>query len=144
MKILITLIMFLPIYGLTQLNLEIGAKIGKSTTKIFIPNGSLIDSYIVLSDSIEYTLGVNKQSELVFISTSDPKFSVEGTKIGDFIIGLENENKIGYITGWGYYIQLNENWYAGFDCKSKPKENSKIEWIFSYKFQKNKSNIFRQ
>ena len=45
-----------------------------------------------------------------------------------------NNREIGYIPGWGYYIEIESGWYAGFDSKTKPNEESRILWFFKYNF----------
>ena len=34
----------------------------------------------------------------------------------------------------GYYIEIESGWYAGFDSKTKPNEESRIECFFKYNF----------
>lgn len=112
---------------------------------IFIPNGSFINAFPVVMNNIEYKVGVLNNT-IIYIQTRDKNFTINNLKINDklpesYIINREfvsipayNNREIGYIPGWGYYIEIESGWYAGFDSKTKPNEESRIECFFKYKF----------
>ena len=112
---------------------------------IFIPNGSFINAFPVVMNNIEYKVGVLNNT-IIYIYTDDKNFTINNLKINDklpesYIINREfvsipayNNREIGYIPGWGYYIEIESGWYAGFDSKTKPNEESRIECFFKYNF----------
>ena len=112
---------------------------------IFIPNGSFINAFPVVMNNIEYKVGVLNNT-IIYIYTDDKNFTINNLKINDklpesYIINREfvsipayNNRELGYIPGWGYYIEIESGWYAGFDSKTKPNEESRIECFFKYNF----------
>ena len=111
---------------------------------IFIPNGSFINAFPVVMNNIEYKVGFLNNT-IIYIYTDDKNFTINNLKINDKLpesynnrefvsIPAYNNREIGYIPGWGYYIEIESGWYAGFDSKTKPNEESRIEWFFKYNF----------
>lgn len=145
-KIFITLIVACSISCSSAQDLKLGTNFTEKVntkSKVLIPSGSLVNSQTFRYQGIEYTMGIDSSNKLVFVSTDDSMFSVEGFKINDGILKLYDETKIKYIAGWGYYIKINSEWYAGFDIGSRPNQNSKIQWFFKYKFSEGNQNLFK-
>ena len=118
----------------TQLALNSSYENTKATdTYVLIPNGALVDSHQIIENNIEYTVGV-VNGRIKYVSTFDKDFTVGGLRINDLLPKSFSNRQWGYRPGWGYYIELDAGWYAGFDFKTKPTEESRIQWFFKYDF----------
>ena len=95
---------------------------------ILIPYNNLIKGINVLYDGIEYTLGISDNQTIVYVSTNDKHFSVNGFKVGDEI------SKAQTIPGWGNYVNVNEEWYAAWMPMNKDEKKGKIQWFFKCDF----------
>lgn len=130
-----------------QKNLKLGSKMDENkqiSSKILIPSGSLIDSFSAKYNNNTFIFGVNKDETVVFISTVDPVFEIEGFKINDDISKIFDGTQVNYIAGWGYYLKINSEWFAGFDFNTKPTKNTKIQWFFKYKFSEGNNKLFKE
>jgi hypothetical protein len=126
-RIFLILILFSLFSCKAQKGINIGSKIEqnmKSNSKILIPSGALVNSVSYLQNNSSFTLGVKDDNTVVYISTVDPNFEIEGFKINDDISKIYESSKVKYVIGWGYYIKINSDWYAAFDINSKPSINS--------------------
>lgn len=129
-----------------QNKFQLGAQINgdiSSRNKIMIPSGALLDVKEIHYKNISYTLAISENKKIKYISTKDSKFSVEKLKINDDISKIFDETKIKYIPGWGYYMKVNSEWYAGLDFRMKPTKSSKIGWFFKYEFSEPNPNLFK-
>lgn len=145
-RIFLILIQFCLFSCKAQKGINIGSKIEqnmKGNSKILIPSGALVNSVTYLYNNNSFTLGINDDNSLVYISTVDPNFKIEGFKINDDISKIYENSKVKYAIGWGYYIQIDSDWYAGFDINSKPTKLSKIQWFFKYRFIEGNKNLFK-
>jgi hypothetical protein len=106
-----------------------------NNTFIFIPNGALINSFPIVENNIEYTVGV-LNNIIIYIGTTDKNFTISNLKINDLLPESYFNREWGYSTGWGYYIEIESGWYAGFDFQTKPDEESRIQWFFKFNFNK--------
>ncbi|NLL29245.1 MAG: hypothetical protein GX259_10665 [Bacteroidales bacterium] len=106
-----------------------------NNTFIFIPNGALINSFLIVENNIEYTVGV-LNNIIIYIGTTDKNFTIGNLKINDLLPESYFNREWGYSTGWGYYIEIESGWYAGFDFQTKPNEESRIQWFFKFNFNK--------
>lgn len=106
-----------------------------NNTFIFIPNGALINSFLIVENNIEYTVGV-LNNIIIYIGTTDKNFTISNLKINDLLPESYFNREWGYSTGWGYYIEIESGWYAGFDFQTKPDEESRIQWFFKFNFNK--------
>lgn len=102
-------------------------------TFVFIPNGLSVNSYSVIEKNIEYTVGVLK-NKIIYIGTTDKNFTISGLKIGDKLPETYFSKEWGYRPGWGYYIEIESGWFAGFDFQTEPNYESRIQWFFKYDF----------
>lgn len=130
-----------------QENINLGSKMDKylpSTSKILIPSGALVEAATYSYDKSLFTIGMNQDRVAVYVSTVDPNFEVNGFRINDELLKKFENSKVHYITGWGYYIQIDADWFAGFDVNLKPTEKSKIQWFFKYKFSEGNKNLFEE
>lgn len=129
----------------SQTSIKLGNKMNEnsqSTSRILILSGALVNAVTSQHNSNSFTIGVNDNKTVVYISTIDPNFEIKGFKINDDISKIFESSKVHYIIGWGYYIKIDSDWYAGFDISSKPNKNSKIQWFFKYKFSEGSRNLF--
>lgn len=103
---------------------------------ILIPYNNLIKGINVFYDGIEYTLGISDNQTIVFISTNDKLFSVNGFKVGDEI----KTSKARTIPGWGNYVNVNEEWYAAWMPmnNNENEKKGKIQWFFKFDFENDK------
>jgi hypothetical protein len=70
--------------------------------------------------------------EIIFLSTTDPDFVVNKKKyIGLPLSSFSNKNDITIIMGWGGYIKVTRDWYAGFDDR-KLSDSSKVRFLFKF------------
>ena len=106
---------------------------GMNNTLIFIPDGSCVSSYRVIDNNIEYDIGVYKNT-IIFISTSDKDFTVNGLRVNDHMPASMLNRDIGFRSGWGYYVEIVSGWYAGFDYGKRPTIDSPILFFFKYDF----------
>jgi len=76
-------------------------------------------SYRVIDSGILYTIGVDGEERVRFVSTSDAAFaSPEGLRVGDAAAVAEKAapgEKIRSELGWGHFIALPSGWYAFID-----------------------------
>ena len=104
-----------------------------TNSKTLIPDGSLVSSYTIIDNNIEFGIGV-RNDKIIFIGTNDKKFSVNGLKIGDVLSDEYITREIRKIPGWGYYVEIGSGWYAGFDFHERPDEKTPILFFFQYDF----------
>lgn len=132
---------------MAQENLNLGYKVSEKTesnSKVLIPSGVVVDAVISHYNNCSFTIGMNENKTIVFVSTADPNFVIGGFRVNDDISKIFKNSKMNYIIGWGYYIQIDSDWYAGFDFNSKPTERSKIQWFFKYKFYQGNKKLFKE
>ena len=106
-------------------------------TFIFAPNGALIKSFSIIEKNIEYTVGVSLNDKTIYIGTIDKKFTISGLKINDLLPKSYFDREWGYSAGWGYYVEIESGWYAGFGFQTKPNRESRIQWFFKFDFTNN-------
>lgn len=107
----------------------------KSNEGVLIPSGALVNSFPLVENNIEYTVGVNND-KIIYISTADKNFRINNLKINDLLPESYFNREWGYIPGWGYYMEIESGWYAGFDFQTKPDKESRIQWFFKFDFNK--------
>ena len=118
----------------TQLTLNSSFKDTRATNmKVIVPNNDLIDAYQIKEGRVAYTVG-GKNGEIVYVQTIDKAFTVGGLRVGDPLPKAFADREIGYRLGWGYYVEIEAGWYAGFDHTTRPTEGSRIQWFFKYAF----------
>ncbi|WP_316634375.1 hypothetical protein [uncultured Flavobacterium sp.] len=141
LKILVLCPWMMMVSCATVSHLNLGSKVQtqNSSDKILIPSGALVPEKKVSIKNIKYSLGISN-NEVIYVSTSDKAFQIDDSRIGN-IIGMKVMNAK-LIPGWGYYVKLENDWYAGINFKEKITANSKIEWFFKYKFNES-TNVFK-
>ena len=102
-------------------------------TLIFIPNGAFVNSHTVMENGIEYTVGV-QDGRIVYVDTVDKNFTIRGLRINDRLPRSYEGKEWGYRPGWGYFKEIDSGWYALFDFRKKPTEESRIEAFFKCLF----------
>ncbi|QEH40698.1 hypothetical protein [Chitinophaga sp. XS-30] len=76
--------------------------------------------------------GAVKEKKVVFISTSDPDFVINGKKyIGATLSSIRNRNSILTVPGWGRYLSIEDNWNAAFGFESVS-DSSRIVFLFKH------------
>lgn len=118
------------------LTLALGSPINnleKSNSWILIPNNDLVESHNIMVDGINFTIGV-RDGIIVYICTSDGKFTINNYQIGTPIPEDLFDRELGYTPGWGYYLEIGSGWYACFDFTKKTAEKSPIQFFFKYDF----------
>ncbi len=88
-----------------------------------------------MSDELGAKIGV-LNNIIIYIGTTDKNFTISNLKINDLLPESYFNREWGYSTGWGYYIEIESGWYAGFDFQTKPDEESRIQWFFKFNFNK--------
>lgn len=111
----------------------------KSNGYILLPNNALAKCVEIEEEGIKYSLGLSDDNKVIFISTTDTLFSINGIKTGDCISSFCDVEKIefeckndNYTPGWGYYIPIGDGWFAAFNFKEKPNKNSLVQYLFKY------------
>ena len=113
------------------------------------PNLNLIDSYQSKIDGIEFSIAIDTYKKKLFVRTRDPKFKLNGKSvIGRALSSFENKADIKLRRGWGYYLKLDEYWYAAFPWVEKRigigkdskvlyeiSDDSKVVSVFQYKIE---------
>jgi len=107
----------------------------KTSGKIFLPPPvGIADEIAFVVDDVEIKGGVSKENKIVGISTTDPHFKINGkTYIGAPLGEFVNKDKVKLIRGWGHYLPIDEEWFAGFDYQTVS-DSSKVLFVFKYKF----------
>ncbi len=134
-KILLALSLF--ILSCQNNEITLGSKLENKefNKRVLAPTISFIPSTNIKINDIEYIIGVNSDQEISYVSTTNSNFRVDGLTINSKLGDIENDiNQVKHIPGWGYYIEVNSEWYAGFDFQMKPNRGSKIKWFFKYHF----------
>lgn len=99
-------------------------------TKLYVPHYGIINSVVIEVDDIKFTLGLDNNSIIVFISTADKSFKIGKTNfVGKKIRSFSKE--INLINGWANYISLDAGWFAASDFKEL-NDQSKITFLFQY------------
>lgn len=106
-----------------------------NNTFILIPNGAVINSFPIVENNIEFSVGV-LNNKIIDICTTDKNFTISNLKTNDQLPESYFNREWGYRPGWGYYIEIESGWYAGFDFQTKPDEKSRIQWFFKFDFNK--------
>lgn len=67
---------------------------------------------------------------VIYISTSAPGFEISGSKfIGQKLSSFANKKNISIVQGWGAYLPIDKEWYAGFDYRNVC-DSSKVLFVF--------------
>ena len=142
MKIIIAIIIELLFFSCAIKNEKSEKNIG---IKVMIPSGKIIHAKKVIDSNITFIYGIDEKDNVIYVSTNDSKFKIQNYNLnntfGDISLNMKDMK---YIPGWGYYIKIDNIWYAGFNFKSKPRQTSKIEWFFKYNFPKENKNLFEK
>ena len=117
-----------------KLNTKVNKNEANKYEKIMIPSGAFVDSFQFIKNGVVYNLGISSNNKIVFISTADKNFFIGNLKIEDTLSEENLKNGFKYVFGWGYYLQIDNEWYVGFDYATMPNEKSKIKWFFKYDF----------
>ncbi len=104
-----------------------------NTGKFFaIPSG-LQPLSILKVDGVDFKI-VTENKKVKFISTEDKNFKIGQIKyIGFKLSDFKNKGEVKLYPGWGYYLPVNNGWYAYFDFKNL-NDSSKVLSVFSYQF----------
>ena len=105
----------------------------KSQSRVLIPNNDLVESHEIMMDGVNYTIGI-RENKIVYIGTSDEKFTVDNLRVGAPISENLLDRELGYTPGWGYYIKMDSGWYACFEFSKKPTEGTPIQFFFKFDF----------
>lgn len=82
--------------------------------------------------------GAVKSGRIVFISTDDPDFVINGKSyVGMPLSSFKNRDRLKTSRGWGSYLEINDEWYAAFDFKELS-DTSKVIFVFKYAPPKSK------
>ena len=111
-------------------------KAENSSEYILIPTNGLAKSYSIIEKNIEYTIGISQEHKIIFISTTDKKFTIKGLRVNDKLPESYFDKELNFTPGWGYYVEIEESgWFAGFDFHTKPNHELEIQWFFKFDFK---------
>lgn len=122
-------------------------KAQKSITFMTTPYSDILTVYPTKIDGINFSFGVDGYRKKLMIETNDPNFKLNGKPvIGRTLSSFENKADIKFMKGWGYYLKLDEYWYAAFPWVEKRigigkdskvlyeiGDDSKVVSVFQYK-----------
>jgi hypothetical protein len=101
-----------------------------SCTLSMAASAQLWPSYEAIVSGIKFTVGVDSDTHVRFVATTDPAFAPpEGLHIGDAAaaaIAAAPAEAIVLERGWGHYIQLPSGWYA-LIADSKSNSSGQLE-----------------
>jgi len=146
MKQLIFVMLFVALQSCNNSMVELGQSFtfkDSGFEKMFIPSGELVSKIDTTINQIEYTLGV-KNNAIVFISSKDGDATeIRGVKSKELTELRGENNSLQKINGWGYYLSVGNEWFAGYDEGSTINDNKKPDWFFKYNFPKENVNKFK-
>lgn len=87
----------------------------------------------VKHNKVDYAVGIDKSSKVIFIETRSNNFKVENYSLATKFNDFKNYNYTRYFDGWGYYLRINASWCAYFG-KTKPTKDTKPFTFFNYNF----------
>lgn len=72
--------------------------------------------YEVIESGIKYSIALNQNKMISFISTIDSNFIIDGLQVGMDYCRIDNKQIVSekYYSGWGYIIELKNGWNAMF------------------------------
>lgn len=101
---------------------------------IVTPYSDIVPAYEANINGIEFSIAVDEYRKKLFISTRDTNFKQEGKAVvGRTLSSFKNKADIKLMQGWGYYLKIDEYWYARFDFNNIG-DDSKVGYVFQYKF----------
>lgn len=108
---------------------------GSTEGELYVPSPYGFEDMIHFDvGKIKFSGAVHKE-KIIFISTRDTAFLINGKKyIGQPLSSLENRQDVEKVPGWGHYVKIDNEWYAGFDFKSVNPQ-SKVLFLFKYEFR---------
>ena len=142
--ILIGLALILTSCGSYQL--KIGSPLPDKATKLnqglVISSSQISDQiYVFYEKGIKYTISLDKQNKINYISPEDKKFiSPEGLHVGDTLkqtLAVTSHSSIKE-RGWAFYVRLPSGWNAAFTqgptwTEGELKDTTIIKWFFKRK-----------
>lgn len=97
------------------------------------PYNDIVPTYETKINGIEFSIGVDEYRKKLFVLTNDQSFKLEGNLvIGRPLSSFKNKADIKLMKGWGYYLKIDEYWYAAFHWKDIG-DDSKVVFVFQYK-----------
>ena len=108
---------FIPLETLPKLG-DVLADLPEARTGTLVSPSQTYKSYKTVIDGVEYTLGIDRESRVRYVATTDAAFRADGLKMGDSMeavmraapgASLVMEN------GWGSFVPLPSGWRAFLD-----------------------------
>lgn len=101
---------------------------------ILIPYNRLVEREVIYADSCEISVVYSTDNSIEYMSCNDPTFCIEGVKPGSKIPDKLKGKDLEYLRGWGYFVNITGNWYAGFDINKEPTDTSAVLYLFWFNF----------
>ena len=102
-----------------------------------LPPYGFQDKIVFKSGDSDFS-GAVKSGRIVFISTNDPDFVINGKRyVGVPLSSFKSRDKLVTSPGWGSYLEIDDEWYAAFDYKELS-DTSKVIFVFKYSPPKSK------
>lgn len=102
-----------------------------------LPPYGFQDKIVFKAGDINF-FGAVKSGRIVFISTHDPGFVINGKSyVGTPLSSFKNRDELVTSPGWGSYLKIDDEWYAAFDYKELS-DASKVVFVFKYNPPKSK------
>jgi len=128
---LIFIMMQLSCFSQLQLGNKLNSKNIVQKQKILISPSQIQDGYIIENNNVIYSVCVNYNDEIYFISTEDPNFKHQELHVGSLFKEIKNVKIKQKINGWGYVIENDSDWKYVFRT-SIIKNSSRITFFFKY------------
>ena len=104
------------------------------TLKTIVSSSQMQDSYLIRVDNVLYTVSVDREGLVAFLSTSDPLFRPpEGLYIGSTVdeVRAAGATDFAYEHNWGCSAELPSGWRAAADFVGEPLIcEPQISWFF--------------
>jgi len=109
---------------------DIGLKYNETERMaMIISHGTMVNGYKYKYNKVDYTIGVDPQSSIVFISTEDSDFmidSIKYLKIKFSKLKEKQKSSLIYEYPFAHYVPINNDWYLAFSTKDSIKKGRRV------------------
>ncbi|MGC4104618.1 hypothetical protein [Ferruginibacter sp.] len=97
---------------------------------VVVGRSNIIDGYLFRIDSLHFKCGFDKTGKVIYYSTEDADFSIEGfrylTADRKSIDSIRRQNGVNYSLKFGAFINLKYGWKLGFSSDDLNYKNGKM------------------
>jgi len=108
---------------------------------ILAPYSTIVPVYETVISDMHHMIAVDDYPGSLYVVCKDPNFKIDGNPVIDrSLSSFKNKDEVKLIGGWGHYLMIDDNWYAGFDFKDL-NDDSKVLWVFQYDMGKDQKKL---